>query len=338
MTCRSDDPAHATVHTLTDERCPVGSSEGFVGCKRCTTCEVHVHAAFVEQFAATLCPGRWSVQTEGADSDPDVVLRALAVVEEHAILGPETRALCDAARAYLQRRHLVDRCDVDECGKPAAGSLCEECWTALANAPAPQPDAVPTPACTDDATNPARYRDRTPGPIMAGTQKHVLTEERCEPPYSWEHPHNRTCRRCGICRGWVWGENIHHLDGCPGRRPESVRVAEEIEEVTPEGGRHGASPYALDVVPKALLRVGAVLFRGEKSREVAPQRVGQENWRSIRARLHVRHALNHVTKWLAGDRSEDHLEHAASRLLMAIEREQEPGCVASGDRAVRADS
>lgn len=91
------------------------------------------------------------------------------------------------------------------------------------------------------------------------------------------------------------------------------------DEETPEGGVHSLVEYALDVVPAALLRVGTVLFRGERKRERAPQLVGEENWRRISARMHVRHALVHILKWLAGDRSEDHLAHAACRLLMAIE-------------------
>lgn len=99
-------------------------------------------------------------------------------------------------------------------------------------------------------------------------------------------------------------------------------AASTVEETTPEGGRHSLVECALDVVPAALLRVGAALFHGERRREVRPQHVGEENWRRIRPRMHVRHALAHVLKWLAGDRSEDHLTNAACRLLMAMEVER----------------
>lgn len=95
------------------------------------------------------------------------------------------------------------------------------------------------------------------------------------------------------------------------------------QTVSPEGGRQSISPFALDVVPLALLRVGRVLYRGEQKNEDAPQLVGQENWRKISARSHARHALNHLVAWLAGHRGEEHLEHAVCRLLMAIERENE---------------
>lgn len=100
-----------------------------------------------------------------AGLDPDVVLRALAVVEEHAALGPETRAICDAARAWVERRNLVERCSVHDCGNPAAGALCEDCWTELASSGAPRPSVAPAKPRADDATNPAHYRERSPEPI-----------------------------------------------------------------------------------------------------------------------------------------------------------------------------
>lgn len=90
------------------------------------------------------------------------------------------------------------------------------------------------------------------------------------------------------------------------------------------GAKQSRSPFALDVVPRALIEVGRVFYRGEAKYERGPQLVGAENWRGITARMHVRHAVNHVFAWLAGDRSDDHLEHAAARLLMAIEKEHEP--------------
>lgn len=107
------------------------------------------------------------------------------------------------------------------------------------------------------------------------------------------------------------------------RRSLSTRRIVPEEETTLEGGIHSVTQCALDVVPNALLRVGAVLWNGERRREKAPQLVREENWRRISARMHVRHAVAHAFKWLVGDRTEDHLEHAAARLLMAIEREQE---------------
>lgn len=104
------------------------------------------------------------VEVPPPNLDPDAVLRALAVVEEHAALGPETRAICDAARAWVQQRNLVERCHVYGCSNPAAACLCEPCHTALANSRPPSASSSPT-ARADDATNPSHYRERSPEPI-----------------------------------------------------------------------------------------------------------------------------------------------------------------------------
>lgn len=101
------------------------------------------------------------------------------------------------------------------------------------------------------------------------------------------------------------------------------------------GAKQSRSPFALDVVPMALIEVGRVFYRGEAKYERGPQLVGAENWRGITSRMHVRHAVNHVFAWLAGDRSDHHLEHAAARLLMAIEKDHEPSRRRSDRKAER---
>lgn len=94
--------------------------------------------------------------------------------------------------------------------------------------------------------------------------------------------------------------------------------------VNAAGGKQSISPCALDIVPLALLRVGQVFYTGETKYEESRQLVGRENWRKISARENIRHALNHLILWLKDDKSDQHLEHAACRILMAIEREHEP--------------
>jgi hypothetical protein len=58
---------------------------------------------------------------------------------------------------------------------------------------------------------------------------------------------------------------------------------------------------------------------------VAVERVLAENephhggaWRHQGVTEHVRHAMDHLGSREAGDRSEDHLGHAATRCLMAL--------------------
>lgn len=58
--------------------------------------------------------------------------------------------------------------------------------------------------------------------------------------------------------------------------------------------------------PPAVLAPGAVKY-------------GEDNWRKIPAKDHLNHALTHVFAFLAGDGQDDHLEHAACRMMMALE-------------------
>ena len=43
------------------------------------------------------------------------------------------------------------------------------------------------------------------------------------------------------------------------------------------------------------------------------------NWRAIPVNDHLNHAMAHILRHLSGDKSEDHLEHAATRLLFAVD-------------------
>lgn len=45
-----------------------------------------------------------------------------------------------------------------------------------------------------------------------------------------------------------------------------------------------------------------------------------DNWKGIPAEEHLNHALLHIAKFQAGDRSEDHVDHAVNRILMWADR------------------
>jgi hypothetical protein len=66
---------------------------------------------------------------------------------------------------------------------------------------------------------------------------------------------------------------------------------------------------------RALKSVARTLDAGERDH---PHR----QWQRTKIRHHVDHAISHLHKWGMGDRSEDHLAHAATRILMALELEQ----------------
>ncbi len=79
------------------------------------------------------------------------------------------------------------------------------------------------------------------------------------------------------------------------------------------GAIRSSVPERWDLVPAAgLLRVAEAMAHGAA-------KYGENNWtRGMPARSILNHAIKHVYQWLDGDRSEDHLGHAAANLLMAI--------------------
>lgn len=99
-------------------------------------------------------------------------------------------------------------------------------------------------------------------------------------------------------------------DQVPGVGPDAPIVENDA------GGRQSACPASLvESFPHlAVLMVGRVVQHGL-------ERYEPDNWRKIGRRDHINHALVHAFAYLAGDRQDDHLEHAATRLLFALETE-----------------
>lgn len=93
-------------------------------------------------------------------------------------------------------------------------------------------------------------------------------------------------------------------------------VGPDAPTVTNEsGGSQSFVPYRCDLLPpKALLAVAEVLAEGAK-------KYGVDNWRKISCKDHLNHLLMHVYAHLAGDESDEHLTHAACRILFALEME-----------------
>ncbi len=96
--------------------------------------------------------------------------------------------------------------------------------------------------------------------------------------------------------------------------PRIGGVGPETETCTnAAGGKQSDIPFRCDLLPPmACLAVSNVLSLGA-------EKYGEDNWRQIPASDHVNHALMHLFSWLAEDQQDEHLEHAACRLLMALE-------------------
>lgn len=83
--------------------------------------------------------------------------------------------------------------------------------------------------------------------------------------------------------------------------------------VNGNGAKQSITLYRADLFPPlAYLHIAAILKTGA-------EKYGVNNWRGIVVNDHINHALIHLAAHLAGDTQDDHLGHAACRLVMALE-------------------
>jgi len=79
-----------------------------------------------------------------------------------------------------------------------------------------------------------------------------------------------------------------------------------------QGGKQSKLEFRFDLIDtKAIFALANVLHTGEV-------RYGKDNWRKIDTESHINHAISHAYAYLAGDKQDDHLSHALTRLMMAI--------------------
>lgn len=83
------------------------------------------------------------------------------------------------------------------------------------------------------------------------------------------------------------------------------------------GGIQHERPYrSQDLFFKALLAVSNVRYDA-----VVNKGYPSENYKLIPKDDHIGRALTHIFAYMAGDKTNAHLEHACTRLLMALEME-----------------
>lgn len=96
----------------------------------------------------------------------------------------------------------------------------------------------------------------------------------------------------------------------------TLPVGPDAPVVTNEAGaKQSALPYRCDLLPpRATLEVAQEL-------KVGADKYGVDNWRGVPQADHINHAMTHLLAYLAGDRQDKHLAHAACRVLFAMETE-----------------
>lgn len=95
-------------------------------------------------------------------------------------------------------------------------------------------------------------------------------------------------------------------------KDEIPGVAENETVSNESGGKQSKLEYRFDLIdPKSLFAIAKVMHEGAQKYE-------PDNWRKISVNDHLNHAISHIYAYLAGDKQDDHMEHAATRLLMGV--------------------
>lgn len=88
-------------------------------------------------------------------------------------------------------------------------------------------------------------------------------------------------------------------------------------EVFPNGGKQEKELCRFDLInSKCVQEVAEVLSKGA-------ERYGEKNYLLIPSKNHIGRAINHLYKYLDGNRLENHLIHAICRLMFAYEIDKE---------------
>lgn len=82
-----------------------------------------------------------------------------------------------------------------------------------------------------------------------------------------------------------------------------------------KGGKQHFRPYRMQaLMPKALMRIGHIRWEG-----YTIHNYDDNNYKLIDKDEHINRAILHLMNYLDGNTDNDHLGHAACRVLMALE-------------------
>lgn len=102
------------------------------------------------------------------------------------------------------------------------------------------------------------------------------------------------------------------------REKDEKQNSETIVTNANGGKQHEENFRCQAIPPKALIALGRIRWEGFNLHGYE-----DENYKLIPIEEHIGRALLHLSRWLDGDRSDDHLGHALCRLAFAVQMEAE---------------
>ena len=145
-----------------------------------------------------------------------------------------------------------------------------------------------------------------------------LKEKLDEIDENWKAKHYSSFEKDAKDSGYVFDEDV--WDAYFNRtEPQKERVdiwssaTPNAETVTYDNGAsESKTELRFDLIPAdEIATIAKVLGQGAI-------KYGDDNWKGLPTWTHLNHALQHIFAYLANDKSDDHLSHAATRLIFAM--------------------